>query len=219
LKPVEINALKEAPLESYVTFNNVGAKEAFSSWSMEIEDENGKVQNFGPYTEDSVSIPGKSILGSRPEGDYKVKMIGITKSGNLSEKEASTHLTLWVPAKVEEGIRYSIIYEFNESKAISIYEKYLTEIVTPKIPNGATVMIKGHTDVIGNETYNQALSLARANDVKMIIQNSLAKSGRTDVNFIVNGYGENQNSAPFENKFPEERFYNRTVIIDIVPAK
>jgi hypothetical protein len=219
LKPVEINALKEAPLESYVTFNNVGAKEAFSSWSMEIEDENGKVQNFGPYTEDSVSIPGKSILGSRPEGDYKVKMIGITKSGNLSEKEASTHLTLWVPAKVEEGIRYSIIYEFNESKAISIYEKYLTEIVTPKIPNGATVMIKGHTDVIGNETYNQALSLARANDVKIIIQNSLTKSGRTDVNFIVNGYGENQNSAPFENKFPEERFYNRTVIIDIVPAK
>jgi outer membrane protein OmpA-like peptidoglycan-associated protein len=41
-------------------------------------------------------------------------------------------------------------------------------------------MIKGHTDVIG-EGYNQELSLARANDVKTIIQNSLSKAGRNDV--------------------------------------
>jgi hypothetical protein len=26
------------------------------------------------------------------------------------------------PAKTEEGLRYSIIYEFNQSKAIAIYE-------------------------------------------------------------------------------------------------
>jgi hypothetical protein len=218
LKPVVIKALQEAPLESYVTFNNVGAKEAFTSWSMEIKDEKGKSQSFGPYTEDIVSIPGNSILGNRPEGDFNVKMIGQTKTGKLSEKEMSVHVTLWTPAKVEQGIRYSIIYEFNESKAISIYEKYLTEIVTPNIPVGATVLIKGHTDVIGEEVYNQDLSLARANNVKSILQNSLAKLGRTDVKYVVNGFGEEQNSAPFENKYPEERSYNRTVIIDIVPA-
>jgi hypothetical protein len=33
-----------------------------------------------------------------------------------------------------EGLRYSIIYEFNQSKAIAIYEKYLTDVITPKIP-------------------------------------------------------------------------------------
>jgi hypothetical protein len=38
------------------------------------------------------------------------------------------------------------------------------------------------------------------------------------VKYVVNGFGEEQNSAPFENKYPEERSYNRTVIIDIVPA-
>ena len=31
------------------------------------------------------------------------------------------------------------------------------------------------------------------------------------------GFGDDADFAPFENKFPEERFYNRTVIIDIVP--
>ncbi|MDI5897554.1 OmpA family protein [Flavobacterium yafengii] len=218
LKPVQIIASQEAPLESYVTFNNKGAGEALSSWSLQITDEQGKAQSFGPYTQDEVSIPGKTILGSRPEGDYKVKMIGQTKSGKIIEKETPVHMVLWAPAKMEEGIRYSIIYEFNKSKAISIYEKYLTEVVTPIIPVGATVLIHGHTDIIGEEVHNQDLSLARANDVKNILESSLSKTGRNDVKFEVTGEGENENKSPFENKTPEERFYNRTVIIDIIPA-
>jgi len=218
LKPVQIVALQEAPVDSYVTFNNKGAGEALSSWSLQIADEQGKVKSFGPYTEEEVKIPGKSILGSRPEGDYKVKMIGQTKSGKIIEKEIPVHVTLWTPAKMEDGMRYSIIYEFNTSKAITMYEKYLTEVVTPKIPVGATVLIKGHTDIIGEEAYNQGLSLARANDAKNIIANALAKTGRNDVKFEVSGFGENENNSPFENKTPEERFYNRTVIIDIIPA-
>ncbi|RYJ52010.1 flagellar motor protein MotB [Flavobacterium petrolei] len=218
LKPVQIVALQEAPVDSYVTFNNKGAGEALSSWSLQIADEQGKVKSFGPYTEEEVKIPGKSILGSRPEGDYKVKMIGQTKSGKIIEKEIPVHVTLWTPAKMEDGMRYSIIYEFNTSKAITMYEKYLTEVVTPKIPVGATVLIKGHTDIIGEEVYNQGLSLARANDAKNIIANALAKTGRNDVKFEVSGFGENENNSPFENKTPEERFYNRTVIIDIIPA-
>ena len=218
LKPVQIVTSQEAPIDSYITFNNKGAGEALSYWSLQVADEQGKAQAFGPYTEDEVKIPGKSILGSRPEGDYTVKMIGQTKSGKIVEKETPVHMVLWTPAKTVEGMRYSIIYEFNTSKTIKMYEKYLTEVVTPKIPVGATVIIKGHTDIIGDETYNQTLSLSRANDIKNIIETALAKTGRKDVKFDVSGYGENENNAPFENKTPEERFYNRTVIIDIIPA-
>lgn len=218
LKPVQIVTSQEAPIDSYITFNNKGAGEALSYWSLQVADEQGKAQAFGPYTEDEVKIPGKSILGSRPEGDYTVKMIGQTKSGKIVEKETPVHMVLWTPAKTVEGMRYSIIYEFNTSKTIKMYEKYLTEVVTPKIPVGATVIIKGHTDIIGEEAYNQKLSLSRANDIKNIIETALAKTGRKDVKFDVSGYGENENNAPFENKTPEERFYNRTVIIDIIPA-
>jgi outer membrane protein OmpA-like peptidoglycan-associated protein len=219
LRPVVITPSQVAPYESYVTFNNVGAKVAFTSWSLEIKDENGKVQYFGPYTEDSVSIPGESILGERLEGSYMVKMIGQTKDGKLSQKEATAYIVRWTPAKIEEGIRFSIIYEFDESKAISIYEKYLTDIVTPKIPVGGTVIIHGHTDTIGEEQHNKDLSMARANDVKTIIESALSKAGRSDVKFVINGFGEDESTSPFENKFPEERFYNRTVIIDIVPGQ
>ena len=62
------------------------------------------------------------------------------------------------------------------------------------------------------------MSLARANDVKSILASGLSKTGRNDVKFEVVGYGENENKSPFENKTPEERFYNRTVVIDIIPA-
>ena len=218
LKPVQIVALQEAPIESYVSFNNKGAGESLSSWSLQLTDEQGKVQSFGPYMEDEVKIPGKSILGSRPEGDYNVKMIGQTKSGKIVEKETPIHVVLWTPAKTEEGMRYSILYEFNKAVAIKMYEKYLTDIVAPKIPVGAKVMIHGHTDIIGGEAYNLNLSASRANDVKTIIEKALAKAGRNDVKFEVNGFGEDENKSPFENKTPEERFYNRTVIIDIIPA-
>jgi len=181
-------------------------------------DESGKMQTFGPYTQESVSLPGKSILGARTEGDYKITMIGQTKSGNAVSKETTAHIVLWTPAKIEEGIRFSVIYEFNDSKAILIYQKYLTDVVAPKIPTNGTVIIHGHADIIGNDEYNLKLSLARANDVKKIIESALAKSGRTDVKFEVNGYGEDVNHSPFKNEFPEERSYNRTVIIDIFNA-
>jgi outer membrane protein OmpA-like peptidoglycan-associated protein len=217
LKPVEFIAVQEAPLDSYVSFNV--AKETFSSWSLEIRDEKGQVQNFGPYTQDRVSIPGKSILGARPEGNYNVTMVGQTKSGKTVKKETPVHMVLWKPSKDEEGMRFSVIFEFNESKALTMYEKYLTDIVTPKIPKGGKVIIHGYTDIIGDEANNMKLSWARANEVRSIIENALAKTSRKDVKFDVYGFGEDEKLSPFENKFPEERFYNRTVVIDIIPKK
>ena len=207
--------LQEAPMESYVVFDVKGANEAFSAWSIQMVDENGKVQNFGPYTQESVSLSSKSILGDKTQGDYKVTLTGQTKSGKVVTKETTAHIVLWEPAKIEEGLRYSVIYEFNASKAITIYEKYLTEVVAPKIPANGKVIIQGHADIIGNDVHNLKLSQARANDVRTILENALAKSGRNDVKFEVSAYGEDPNQSPFNNKYPEERFYNRTVIIDI----
>lgn len=219
LKPVEIIAQPEAPAESYVSFEAAGGDEAYSSWSLELRNDKGDIQNYGPYTDEKVSIPTKTILGTQPEGDFTATLTGQSKSGLTLKKETKVHVVLWVPTITEDAMRFSVIYEFNESNAIKIYDKYLTEVVTPKIPVGGRVIIYGHTDIIGDEANNQLLSLARANDVKQIIEKALLKSGRKDVSFELTGTGEDQKSAPFGNKYPEERFYNRTVIIDIHPAK
>ncbi|MDF1516784.1 MAG: OmpA family protein [Lutibacter sp.] len=219
LKPVQILPNQVAPVESYVTFKADGADEAFSAWQMEITDENGVVQNFGPYTQEEVKIAGSTILGSKPEGDYKVKMIGTNKNGEIVTKESTAHIVAWTPSKVEEGMRFTILYEFDDANAIAMYDKYLSEVVAPKIPANAKVIIHGHTDVIGEETYNQTLSDKRANDVKTTLQNSVSNLGTAGVTFEVSGLGENESSAPFGNSSPEGRSYNRTVIIDVVPQK
>ena len=111
LYPVEIVSVQEAPVESYVSFNVEGGNNAFTSWSLEVRDENEKVQYFGPYTQEQVGIPGKSILGSRPEGQYKVTMIGHTKSGKTVRKDTSAHMVLWTPSTSEEVLEFSILYE------------------------------------------------------------------------------------------------------------
>ena len=219
LKPIEIYATPQNVNTDDITFNVAGSKEVFSTWFLELKDENGKVKKFGPYTEDKVIISRNLILQNQKQGNFNVKMTGTTLTGKTVTKDATVYILPFVAPKVQESIRFSVIYEFNESKSIAIYEKYLTEIVTPKIPVGGTVIIKGYTDIIGEESYNKNLSLARANDVKSIIEKSLAKAGRNDVKFEVYGSGEDESKSPFENKYPEERFYNRTVVIDILPAQ
>lgn len=218
LKPVEIIAIQVAPVDSYITFHADGARDRLSSWSVDVKDENGTVQNFGPYFYDKVSIPGKSILGTRSSGDYTVTMVGRTKDGRIVKRETQVNMVLWTPPSNEQGARYSVIYEFNDSESIAMYEKYLTEIVAAKIPKNSKVIVHGYTDTIGDADNNQRLSLARANDVKTILEKSLARAGRTDVKFELHGFGEDQNVSPFDNKWPEERAYNRTVLIDIIPG-
>ena len=218
LKPVQLRGIQEAPENSYVTFKTEGAKEAFSTWKLELTDDKGMVKTYGPYTEEEVSIPGKTILGNSPKGDFKVKMIGTTPEGEIITEESNINVVLWTPSELEEGMRFSILYEFDDATAIPMYEKYLTEIVAPKIPQNGKVVIQGHTDVIGENEHNQKLSLARANDVKKILEKALSNSNRTDVTFEVQGFGEDVAKSPFANKLPEERSYNRTVVIDLLPG-
>lgn len=219
LAPVEIVGGAQAPVSSYVSFYARGAEKAFTSWSLELKDEKGVIQNHGPYTKDNIAIPGKTILGSRLSGDYVATMVGKTKTGSTMKLNAPVHMVLWTPSEREEGMRYSVIYEFNNSDAIAVYEKYLTEVVAPKVPANGLIIIRGYTDVIGEESHNQELSLARANNVRVILEKALTKAGREDFKFEVYGYGEDESLAPFNNTYPEERFYNRSVIIDLIPSK
>lgn len=219
LKPIEIISMEQTASSDSVVFDTSASKERFSSWSVNLEDSKGKSKNYGPYTQPKVSIPVKTILGNQPKDDYKVTLTGTTADGKTLTKETTVHVVNNLAPKVQESIRFSVLFEFNESKSIAIYEKYLTDVVTPKIKNGDTVSITGHTDIIGETNYNKNLSLARANDVKAILVKSLANAGTPNVTFDIHGDGEDENLAPFENKYPEERFYNRTVVIDILSKK
>ncbi|MGZ5191349.1 MAG: OmpA family protein, partial [Flavisolibacter sp.] len=218
LKPVVISSIQQDPLDSHVLLNVVDANELFETWSVEVSDEQGNVQHYGPYNTDEASIPGKSILGSNEKGDYKILMIGQTKSGHEVKKESVVSLIKTDDSK-QEGLRHSILFDFDKSATITSYEKFLTDVVTPLIGENNIVIIHGHTDIIGDEKYNQTLSKERAMVAQQIIERALVNAGKKGVTFETYGFGEDSGMAPFENNLPEERFYNRTVIIDIIPAK
>lgn len=217
LRPVEILAVQQDPLDSHVIFNAEGASEALNSWSVNVTDEQGNVQHYGPYTQDQASVPGKTILGNNTQGNYTISMIGETKSGHSINKESSVSLMKMDNPK-QEGLRYSILFDFDKSKSIETYQNFLIDIITPLIPENGTVIIHGHTDIIGDEKYNQTLSHQRATGAQQILEHALSNTGKKGVQFETYGFGEDTHMSPFENNLPEERFYNRTVIIDIIPA-
>jgi outer membrane protein OmpA-like peptidoglycan-associated protein len=218
LKPAQLMVMQEDPLDSYVVFTVAGAEDVLASWSLEVTDESGTAQRFGPFTRDQESMPGRSILGSRPRGDYKAVMLGQTKGGRSVRKEASLRLIRQDEPKVVEALRFSILFEFDASKTVATYSTFLTDMVAPLIPAGGTVIVHGHTDVIGQDKYNQTLSYQRATEAQGILERAVSKAGKRGVTFETHGFGEDVGFAPFDNNRPEERCYNRTVIIDVVPA-
>ena len=54
-------------------------------------------------------------------------------------------------------------------------------------------------------------------DTRSILERAIEKSGKKGIIFETFGFGEDMQYAPFDNYYPEQRFYNRAVIIDIVP--
>ena len=111
-----------------------------------------------------------------------------------------------------------IYFNFDKSKTIASYKNFITEVVVPHIPENGTVIIYGHTDIIGDEKHNLSLSDKRVKDAQEIIEQALSTTGKTGIKFETHASGADADKAPFENGLPEERFYNRTVIINIIPA-
>ncbi|MEJ2880683.1 OmpA family protein [Pedobacter sp. GR22-6] len=218
MKPVQILATQVDPLDSHVIFNVNGANTVLKSWTLALTDESGTMKRYGPFTREQESMTGTSILGSNKSGTYKVVMEGESKSGLPIRKEATVALVRQEET-IDKGYRYSILFDFDKSTSIASYDKFLTEVVSPLITSGSTVIVHGHTDVIGEEEYNQKLSTSRATATQRVIQKALTNAGKINVTFETFGFGEDVNRTPFENNFPEERFYNRTVIIDIIPGK
>jgi outer membrane protein OmpA-like peptidoglycan-associated protein len=219
LKPVVLSVVQAAPAESFVSFSVTDPDKQLKTWSFEVKDDQGAVQQYGPYTQTTVTVPGKTLMGTRLKGRFLITMTGVRKVGPDVIADTSVQMVQWTPDVYEKVNRYSVIYEFNNSKSIQAYDDYLSKVVVKKIPANGRVFINGYSDNIGEAEYNRMLSLERAQDVQRIMKKALKAEGRNDVTFMVEGHGEESGAMPFDNKYPEERFYNRTVFIDILPGK
>ena len=214
----DLNTLPADPMDSQVIFTNENASTLLQSWSVQLTDDKGGIQQFGPFVQDMAAVSGNKILGDNSYGNYKVVMTGIHSDGLIEKKESFVSLLKAENDGPHENFRFSILFEFDQSKSIATYEDFLTKIVGPYLSDNAIVTIHGHTDIIGDEKYNQKLSERRAQEVKRILEKYIKGFPNRKVQFEALGLGEDESLSPFDNKLPEERFYNRCVIIDITPT-
>jgi len=116
LTPLQIMAVQADPLDSRVVFTAKSEKnQPLKSWNVELTDEKGITQIYGPYTREQESVSGNTILGNRPEAKYKVVMVGQTFDGATIRKESNLRLVRNAEP-VEEALRFSIFVRFSTNQ-------------------------------------------------------------------------------------------------------
>ena len=102
-----------------------------------------------------------------------------------------------------------ILFPFGSDQGGPINERVMRDYVYGRVVPTSDIVITGHTDIIGLFDRNVQLSQRRANSVRTGIQRH---SGRFK-SMSVSGVGPENPMYP--NDFPEGRFYNRTVRVQI----
>jgi outer membrane protein OmpA-like peptidoglycan-associated protein len=217
LQPIEVISTDGSTSgDAKITINAAGANTAFKSWSVDVIDSAGMIQHFGPYTNENETISASSILNGAKHGNYKIVMSGETKTGETIRRGTTFSLSRSTAPSAPEQ-RASILFQFDKSMTVATFRTFLTNKVAPLVSSNSTVVISGYTDIVGEKTHNLNLSTQRAQEVQSILDTAFTKTGITGVTYQTHGYGET--NAAFSNTLPEERFYNRTVVIDIIPSQ
>ena len=167
---------------------------------------------------DSASID-QGIGKVDPSGSKEVCPGSTTKytidaAGKGGSETASTTVTVNPPPKPKVVDRLSLHVNFDTDKS-NIRQADVAELqkaiaFIKKYP-GHNVSIEGHTDSIGSEKYNQALSERRAAAVKDYI---VKKGGADGSRIKTVGYGESKPIA--DNKTKKGQFENRRVEVLIL---
>jgi outer membrane protein OmpA-like peptidoglycan-associated protein len=105
----------------------------------------------------------------------------------------------------------SVLFEFGKSQLLPTATRVLDEVAEALKDQEAerTIVVEGHTDSVGNDTANQALSQARAEAVRSYLVQRGIHPGR------IKAVGKGEAEPVTKNESPEGRAQNRRVEIHI----
>jgi len=122
-----------------------------------------------------------------------------------------------IVSRCEERLRVGsdFLFDFDRAQVRPEADGALEEVATRVNAAGKRVMVEGHTDAKGTESYNQTLSERRASAVRL----ALMDRGVSDARMIVRGFGKSRPIAPNEHEDgsddPDGRQKNRRVEVVI----
>ncbi|MFH1809653.1 MAG: OmpA family protein [Pseudomonadota bacterium] len=160
--------------------------------------------------------PGRHQVVIKAEGYLQQgRMVVVEKSGQTVEdfvlkKEPKKRVTILRTDRIE--IKSTIHFEFNKARILANSYHILDEVVDImlKNPQVKKVRVEGHTDNVGDDTYNKRLSESRA---KAVID-YLIEHGVEDGRLFGVGYGEEKPIST--NQTEKGRAQNRRVEFNIV---
>jgi outer membrane protein OmpA-like peptidoglycan-associated protein len=224
LKPVTFQQNYQRTIPSIMSFSlNSGIPEnekeetIIEKWSLIIKRNNEIWRKFeSKNNKEKFEFDWKNITGDLPGDEVPFEIF--TEVVDNSEQKISLNKII-IPVK-QIGIEknYSdtsigesinkislVLFDFGKYELDPKNESIMKEFVLPKLSNrNLYVTINGFTDNIGPRETNIKLSENRSKAVMKIIKSKIPEG-----NLFLNGYGPDK--PIFNNKFPEGRFYNRTV--------
>jgi OmpA-OmpF porin, OOP family len=161
------------------------------------------------------SITGDKLLTSDGMGQF-VQQVFLTRKPVAAAPPAPKKVVKEAPAPIEgldakgAWTMADVYFDFDKATVKSEAFDFLDKIVSVlKSRPAISVNIHGHTDNVGTKAYNDALSLKRANAVKLYLTNRGIDQNR----LFCEGFGSSNPVAP--NTSPEGRALNRRV--ELIP--
>jgi outer membrane protein OmpA-like peptidoglycan-associated protein len=150
-----------------------------------------------------LGIPKKQIFIDAKESK-PIKVIILDNDYTITEEQNTVK---------DEGIVLTTIYFGFNKWTTSYYNNYLNKLAVYMKKNPETlILVKGYTDNVGNNKYNNRLSLKRAKFVK----NYLVEQGVNPMQIRVKGFGKSNFIA--SNASEEGSSYNRRVEIKVIKS-
>lgn len=201
----------ESSIDNDMIFS-LGKDVEYKSWDISIVGES-KSMYFGPFESRRERINPAELMRFLQSGSYTSKVTITDKFGVKTSETIDFKLNK--ETELKNATRYLMLFDYNQSDAIKVYEQRIRNEIVPGIADGDKVIVHGHTDIIGTKEGNRILSQERSDAAKAIIVDQLSKEKRsTYVQSI--GIGQDKMQYTFDNKFPEGRMYNRNIFIEII---
>lgn len=215
-KPVEVHVIEDSPIDNdilLVANENVNVR----SWQVTISG-NDRNLTFGPYSDPDQRIPSSPLLGEVNSASFEAEVVVTAEDGEIITKTKEFRLVRKPIDNSKIMYRYQILFDYAQADAVRTYESFLRQDLAPRIDKNANIYVIGYTDNIGSDAGNLKLSKDRSKEARTILSDQLRKLGnRSPVSAV--GYGEDDSQALFRNTLPEGRFFNRSVIIETIPAE
>jgi len=210
-KPVPYTIREESSIDNDMIFS-INDNVKFKNWTIAITGEN-KTMNFGPFKSNWERINPTPLMRGLDEGKFNAKVnINLQDGKQVSE---DVDFKLYKERELKNASRYLMIFDYNKSDPVMVYETKIRKEIVPGMNTGNRVIVHGHTDIIGNEEGNQKLSQERADQAKKIIDNQLGRDNKKiDVQAL--GTGQSIMQYTFDNQYPEGRMYNRNVFVEVI---